>query len=50
MAKALLYKGIIAPGLSRGLILEHEKQALAIDIKIFIISKKNNCVPTYFMN
>ncbi len=48
MAKALLYKGFIAPGLSRGLILEYEKQALAINIKTFIISKKNNCVPTYF--
>ncbi len=50
MAKALPYNGFIAPGLSRGLILEHEKQALAINIKIFIISKKNNCVPTYFID
>ncbi len=50
MAKALLYKGYIAPGLSRGLILEHEKQALAINVKAFILSKKNNCVPPYSIN
>ncbi len=31
MAKAALNKGFIAPGLSRGLMLEHEKQALAIN-------------------
>ncbi len=32
MAKAILYKGFIAPGLSRGLTLEHENQALAVNI------------------
>ncbi len=48
MAKALLYKGFIAPGLSRGLILEHEKQALAINIKTFIITDTSKKIMQYY--